>query len=201
MFVVSFEPTDDIKKIYEIKQILNSSVKVEPIKPSKLIPQCKSCQNFGHTKNYCNKPQRCVKCAGKHATKDYSKPDDIPPKCCNCGKSHPPSYRGCLVAKELQKIRDKNKQTRNHNVNYSDKPLRENIGLQQQAANGYSNQNKSKSYAAIVKESSQTSKKTGEDMLSRIFNKLEEQEKFNRMLLDRLERLENCTCVNRRNFS
>jgi hypothetical protein len=29
------------------------------------------------------------------------------PKCVNCGEGHPANYRGCIVAKELQKIKNK----------------------------------------------------------------------------------------------
>jgi stalled ribosome alternative rescue factor ArfA len=29
------------------------------------------------------------------------------PKCVNCGEGHPVNYRGCIVAKELQKIKNK----------------------------------------------------------------------------------------------
>ena len=91
-----------------------SIVKLEPTRKSKLIPQCKSCQGYGHTQNYCAKPPRCVKCSGHHATKDCHKNPTEPPKCVNCGECHPANYRGCLVAKELQKLR-KLKQTPNIN--------------------------------------------------------------------------------------
>ena len=107
MFLVSFDPSEDLKRIYDLKTILNTIIKIEPPKQSKWIPQCKSCQGFNHTKNYCSKQPRCVKCAGKHRTEECDKPVKEKPKCVNCGEEHPANYRGCLVAKELQKLKKK----------------------------------------------------------------------------------------------
>jgi PAX-interacting protein 1 len=110
MFIVSFHRDTDIQKIYNIKTICRAAVTVESLRSNKLIPQCKTCQSFGHTKNYCNKPPRCVKCAGPHLTSNCNKPNTEQPKCYHCGKNHSANYRGCEVIKELQKIRDnKNK--------------------------------------------------------------------------------------------
>lgn len=107
IFMLTFDTSEDIKKVFEIKSILNTIVKVDPLKSSKLIPQCKKCQGFGHTKNFCGRPPKCVKCAGMHATIDCSKSVSEKPKCCSCGEPHPANYRGCVVAKELQKLRSK----------------------------------------------------------------------------------------------
>lgn len=117
IFMLTFEPTEDVTKIYGIRSILNSIVKVEPVKNSPLIPQCKKCQSFGHTKNYCSKQARCVKCAGKHDAVNCVLQRTDPPKCCNCGEKHPANYRGCAVAKELQKMRDQRKKELRPNTN------------------------------------------------------------------------------------
>jgi hypothetical protein len=101
MFIVSFNRDTDVNKIYNIKTICRAAVTVE-IRSNTLIPQCKTCQSFGHTRNYCNKPPRCVKCAGPHLTSTCIKPNSTQPKCCHCGKNHPANYRGCEVIKELQ---------------------------------------------------------------------------------------------------
>ena len=82
-------------------------VEVTLYRKTGLLPQCKNCQSWGHTKSYCHKESRCVKCAGKHTTESCSKPKEVPPKCYNCGENHPASYRGCVVAKELQALRNK----------------------------------------------------------------------------------------------
>lgn len=106
MFLVSFEHTEDVNKIYNLKAIMNGIIKVEPVRKSNLIPQCKNCQSFEHTKNFCRRLPRCVKCAGDHSTTECRKPPEAKPKCCNCGLEHPASYRGCQVARKLQQKRN-----------------------------------------------------------------------------------------------
>jgi hypothetical protein len=61
----------------------------------------------GETKSYCHKEPRCVKCAGKHTTESCNKSKEIPSKCFNCRENHPANYRGCVVAKKLQALRNK----------------------------------------------------------------------------------------------
>lgn len=122
MFMLTFKTDEDINKIFSITNIMGMRVDVQPIRKSKLIPQCKRCQSYGHTQSYCFKEPRCVKCTGKHFTKDCQKPSDTKPKCIHCGEDHPANYRGCTVAKELQKI--KNKQGKNPTL--PKQPTREN---------------------------------------------------------------------------
>ena len=105
MFMLEFENKENIDKIFQIKNILGIAVTIEAIKNSRLIPQCKNCQAYGHTRHYCAMQARCVKCAGKHPTNECTKPANQKPKCIHCGEPHPANYRGCKVAKELQKIR------------------------------------------------------------------------------------------------
>jgi hypothetical protein len=106
MFIVPLHRNTDTNRIFNSKTICRAAVTVEPIRTNKLIPQCKICQSFGHTRNYCNKAPKCVKCAGPHLTSECDKPLTAQPKCCHCGKNHPASYRGCQVIKALQKLRD-----------------------------------------------------------------------------------------------
>jgi len=108
MFILTFSADENTNKIYEITSILGSKVEIQPLRKSKLIPQCKQCQAYGHTQRYCNKDPRCVKCAGKHHTKECRKPKEAQPKCVHCGEAHPANYRGCSVAIELQKIKTQN---------------------------------------------------------------------------------------------
>lgn len=105
LFLLTFENSEDIKKIYEIKYICYMKVKIEAVKSNNQIPQCKRCQRHGHTKKFCQREPQCVRCAGKHLTANCDKPKTAPAKCYNCTEAHPASYRGCLVAKELQKRR------------------------------------------------------------------------------------------------
>lgn len=52
-----------------------------------------------------DKKPRSVKCTGSHLMKDCKKPAKAKPKCVHCCELHPASYRGCMLAKELQKLR------------------------------------------------------------------------------------------------
>lgn len=87
----------------------HSIVTVETRKKSTNMPQCHRCQRFGHTKNYCTLPPRCVKCAGNHSHTECNKLNKEKPKCVNCGGEHAASYRGCSHHIELQQKRMINK--------------------------------------------------------------------------------------------
>ncbi|KAI5729135.1 hypothetical protein M8J77_005311 [Diaphorina citri] len=121
MFVLSFDKSENIDSIYKIREIMRQIVQICPMKGSKLVPQCKRCQEYGHTKNHCNKKPRCVKCAQGHLTVQCVKTKEMRPKCANCGEDHPANYRGCVVAKELQKRKNQqvksNKSIKQHNRN------------------------------------------------------------------------------------
>ena len=62
LFFVDLDPADNNKDIYKIRQTLNSIVQIKPPKINKNIVQCLRCQQYGHTKTYCNRPYVCVKC-------------------------------------------------------------------------------------------------------------------------------------------
>nr|AMS38374.1 hypothetical protein [Bactrocera tryoni] len=201
MFIVCFESTENIKKIYEIKHILNSVVKLEPIKPSNLVPQCKSCQAFGHTRNYCCKPPRCVKCAGNHTTLSCTKPAELPPKCCNCNQNHPANYRGCEVAKQLQKIKNATEKNKEHNQQPKRLSTTASTAPQKEVTN-VSQQSGKPSFASITKGTNQVqqhmsanqtnSNATGDitGNFSLILNKLNKLEEQNKLTHERLTKLE-----------
>ena len=104
LFLVELESRNNNKEIYDIEKLLNTIVKVEPPRHKKEIPQCIRCQQYGHTKNYCNRSPACVKCSKNHLTIHcpYSgKIEEV--KCYNCNGNHPASYKGCEVTKQLQR--------------------------------------------------------------------------------------------------
>lgn len=180
MFILTFESSEDINKIHAIKHILQCKVEIEPFKSSKLIPQCKKCQAYGHTQMYCAKEARCVKCTGRHLTKDCTKSKNDKPKCVHCGGEHPANYRGCKVAIELQKIRNKalnkNKTVRLH----PSVTKRTNVNL---------------TYAEATTNEIKVDKKEHqnnniEQTLQLILAKLEKQEKTISTFDERLKRLE-----------
>lgn len=95
-------PANDAVK--KLKYIYNTSVLIEDPKRKKTIPQCKRCQQYGHTRNYCLRPYRCVKCAENHNTADCPKKDrKEPAKCALCLGDHAANYKGCKVFQEIQK--------------------------------------------------------------------------------------------------
>ena len=68
LFLVELEPRNNNKDKYDIEKLLNTIVKAEPPRHKKDIPQCIRCQQYGHTKIYCNRTPVCVKCAKNHLT-------------------------------------------------------------------------------------------------------------------------------------
>lgn len=113
---LDFDHTESSENIFKIKAIAHTIVRIEPIKvDNKIVPQCKRCQGFQHTANFCAKTPRCVKCAGKHLSSDCVFKGRITnPKCINCGTvGHPASYRGCPFAKDFQIARKKQLKAKN----------------------------------------------------------------------------------------
>lgn len=110
LFMIIFDHSEDIKKVFSITHIVKTKVKIEALRKQKdQIPQCKRCQRFEHTQAFCRREARCVKCAGSHLTIDCKSDRKETPKCSNCHEAHPANYRGCVVAKELQKRRSAKK--------------------------------------------------------------------------------------------
>lgn len=101
MFFVDLDPGSNNKEIYHIKSLDNAIISVEAPKKFDDIVQCHRCQDFGHTKSYCKKNFRCVKCGADHATSECTKLPNIPPKCVHCSQQHTANYRGCSIYQKL----------------------------------------------------------------------------------------------------
>ena len=81
IFFTDLEPAKNNKDIYAVKAIQNKIIHIEPPRsPKPHIPQCVSCQQYGHTRKYCNKSFNCVKCEGHHNSATCTKPRDSPAK-------------------------------------------------------------------------------------------------------------------------
>lgn len=103
LWYIDLKPSSNNKDIYNITKLGQNEIRFEPPHTKRIIPQCARCQEYGHTKNYCRKTTKCVKCAGIHLTKDCErKSRDNNVKCVNCNGDHPANYRGCIVHKQLQ---------------------------------------------------------------------------------------------------
>lgn len=127
MFFVDLNPNPNNKTIFDVKTINYAIVKVEPPARSTDIIQCYRCQEFGHTKSYCRKPFRCVKCGMDHSTVDCKKTANSPPKCVHCLMNHTANYKGCKIYQNLvatKRIRQRSNQPENvkFNVNSTDFP-------------------------------------------------------------------------------
>lgn len=103
LFRVELEPDPINPNIYELTNLLHVRITVESFKPRAGPPHCRRCQQIGHTKQYCLRNPRCIKCGGDHTsiTCPLSKTD--PCKCANCGGPHPANYKGCVAFQKLRK--------------------------------------------------------------------------------------------------
>lgn len=101
MFYIDLDPNDNNKDIYKITRFDNAIVQFEPPKKFEEIVQCFRCQDYGHTKSYCKKDFRCVKCAQDHPTSECKKTPDTPAKCVLCSESHTANYKGCTKYQQI----------------------------------------------------------------------------------------------------
>lgn len=101
-FFVNLEPNPNNKAVKDIEYIFHQRVKIENPRKQKTPVQCHRCQQYGHSKNNCMRPYRCLKCAEGHKTSDCPKKDrNTPAKCALCDNDHPANYKGCQVFKEI----------------------------------------------------------------------------------------------------
>lgn len=86
-----FHNSKDIKKLYEI-QYINRMTQ----------------QRYEYTQKFSQRTPICVKCAENYPNSSCSRNRNDPPKCVNCAEIDPgeSNYRGCVIAKELQKRLD-----------------------------------------------------------------------------------------------
>lgn len=109
LFFVDLEPAQNNKDVYNITGLQNRVVHIEPPRTQKnSIIQCMRCQQYGHSKSYCNKPYVCVKCGGSHNTTTCKKSKETPAICALCNGGHPANYKGCDHYKKLTKGSNKN---------------------------------------------------------------------------------------------
>lgn len=107
MFYVDLEPSSNNKEIYNIEYIGNMKITIEPPHKKKTVIQCLRCQLYGHSKAYCTRPYKCVKCGGDHKSTDCKKLKDTPATCALCGGKHTANWKGCTVYRNLQSVKSK----------------------------------------------------------------------------------------------
>lgn len=100
LFYIDLAPKTNNKDVYNITQLLYCKIKIEPPRIKKEIPQCKNCQGFRHTQNYCQRKAKCVKCDGKHHPSECRKSKNMACKCANCGGDHTANWKECQIYKD-----------------------------------------------------------------------------------------------------
>lgn len=119
MFFVDLNPSPNNKTIYDLQYLCHAVVRVEPPARTNDVVQCHRCQQFGHTKTYCKKPFRCVKCGMDHPTAGCQKNKDTPPRCLHCLMNHTASYKGCRIYQNIvSKRRNNQLQINRHQNNF-----------------------------------------------------------------------------------
>lgn len=111
MFVLLFDASMDINKVYAINTTTRSKVTIKSIKRSKLILRCKRCQANNYNQKSGRKEACCVKCTGHHLTTEFKKAATVRLKRIHCGEDHPANYHSYLVNMEFEKLREKNMKT------------------------------------------------------------------------------------------
>jgi len=110
LFYVDLKQKENNKDVFNIKALAYCIVKIEAPKKAKGIPQCTNCQQLGHTKSFCHRHSKCVKCADGHHTKQCEKKRETEPTCalCQC-KGHTANYKGCPVYQKKLKSQTQEK--------------------------------------------------------------------------------------------
>lgn len=105
LFFIDLNPEIKNPDIFKLETLCYSKIKIEEPHTRRDLPQCHRCQNYGHTRSYCNRKPRCVRCGQDHLSDMCEKSKDLPATCALCGEGHPSNYKGCTVHKQLQKSR------------------------------------------------------------------------------------------------
>lgn len=188
LFFIDLEPAENNKEVYKITALQNKIIQIEPPRAKKNnIVQCMRCQQYGHTKSYCNRPFSCVKCGGHHNSKECTKSKDTPATCQLCGGNHPANYRGCEhyhnILKESNTHRNIAQRTQPTHTNINDNTIQPSGNLQQ-----------SRSYAEVTRSNTHQIEDTAITLTKFIeefkglFNQLLQQ---NSMILNMLTKLIN----------
>ncbi|GBO38117.1 Nucleic-acid-binding protein from transposon X-element [Araneus ventricosus] len=96
-FLVDVIKTQNHQNIYNIKTINHLKVKVETYRKKNRATICFKCSGFHHSAENCECHPKCIKCAGRHETRECDIKTKIEnPICINCnGEGHLASWRGC----------------------------------------------------------------------------------------------------------
>jgi len=105
LFFIDLNPEISDPDIFKLETLYYSKIKIQEPHTRRDFPQCHQCQNYGHTRSYCNRKPRCVRCGQDHLSDICENSKDLPATCALCGEGHPSNYKECTVHKQLQKSR------------------------------------------------------------------------------------------------
>lgn len=195
MFFVDLEPNDNNKEIYAMRHLNNAIIRVEPPRQTSDIVQCHRCQEFGHTKSYCKKPYKCVKCNLMHPTEQCTKSKDSLPTCVHCLEHHTANYKGCAVYQQLLRKKPvySNRAKENITINQQNNThLGNEAKYTENNCNEYNNNNNS--YANVVKGTVNNNEKNNENTMEKIEQLLTKQIELTNTLLNMMSLLINKIC-------
>lgn len=116
LFEIELKSNTNNKDIYAIRELMYCKISFEPPKPKKTPPQCSNCQQYGHTRSFCRRPPKCIKCAGNHSSKMCERQKwGNQVKCALCSGNHPANYKGCKVFKQINGLQSLPGRTTNNN--------------------------------------------------------------------------------------
>lgn len=185
MFFVDVDPKENNKEIYDIHSLDNAIITIEAPKKFDDIVQCHRCQEFGHTKTYCRRNFRCVKCGLGHPTAECTKLSNTPPKCVHCSNNHTANYRGCSVYQKL--IHSRSTKT---NRNQSTQDLFNNNSPNNFNNNPHTQDTNTWAYAQAVKGNQHISN----NLLNKIEAMLEKQIELTNTMMNMMSMIMNKLC-------
>lgn len=190
VFYVDLEPKPNNKAIFDVKYLNNMKITFETPYKKKEIIQCKRCQRFGHSKNQCFRPYRCVKCGSAHPTTTCTKKPETEATCANCDEKHPASYKGCKAYKQYRE------RILKVDSNSKEKPMPHNIKItnpdthQDSKSNRTVNQNFTKTYSEATKTKGQYTQQDTKNNLSELTNLMDIMfEKLQHSMLTMMEKI------------
>ena len=104
LFFVDLEPNQNNKDISTGYWMTKFKLNLK--KKNHSTVQCIRRQRYRHTKGYCRRQHRCVKCGGEHNTANCTKTRHTPAKFALCTEDHPFNDKGCNIYQEILQKRN-----------------------------------------------------------------------------------------------
>lgn len=115
MMMLNAPKSEDGRRCFDIKHVLQLRVNVEPKRKPTGGVQCFKCQRYGHVSYRCFGEVRCAFCLNNHPAGECTQPrgPGLPAKCVNCQGDHPAFASSCknhptqIAAKRAENARRK----------------------------------------------------------------------------------------------